>query len=516
MLESLHGWTPPFQPARLPGAALAALACALTIMPGCSGSKSSADRGPEAGSLRALSSREGSVDERVARMREAWAIVSQSSDRPAARQRLKDVAWSAGEAFEVRGTAVELLASDPDPAGVDDARELVKLLLPREKSRGMVAMLSRLCVDKGWQDVTPALVRSYSRVVDAVEEGDRAERWALAQLNPGASLFDLAFGVFLDPRTDPGPPGANFDQRTRADAWVVIARLDPTGAERRRLLASAPSGAGESPDVRLMRRCAAELAALPDSAAEIAWTQSLFADADAQNTAWRAEVAPLVARLSDAQRARLALRHLECVRWAGANQPDWLARSRDELLSEMAGRLADRPNFQRRVERDQEGGLPPEGLADWRDTLSWGDALTLLVLDTVIVDPAFIEPLWLELDQDRADRTTEYGGLIQFVARAGGVRPLLFVPRSAARQGDLAFPEPEDMIRQGDRALAAFHFHASQTEMLDHAGPSAGDMRYAMTTGRNCLVFTSLRTRRLAVDYYTPSGAIIDLGEIPR
>jgi hypothetical protein len=96
------------------------------------------------------------------------------------------------------------------------------------------------------------------------------------------------------------------------------------------------------------------------------------------------------------------------------------------------------------------------------------------------------------------------------------VRPLLFVPRSAAREGDLAFPESPDMVRQGDRAMGVYHFHASQTEMLDHAGPSAGDLAYARHTSRNCLVFTSLRDRRLAVDFYTPSGAVIDLGEVPR
>ena len=33
---------------------------------------------------------------------------------------------------------------------------MIKLLLPRERGRGMVAMLSRLCVDRGWQDATPA------------------------------------------------------------------------------------------------------------------------------------------------------------------------------------------------------------------------------------------------------------------------------------------------------------------------------------------------------------------------
>lgn len=448
-------------------------------------------------------------------MRDAWTAAVQSADRAPARQRLKDIAWSNAEPFEIRSGAVELLASDPNPAGVDDTRELVKLLLPREQSRGMVAMLSRLCVEKQWQDATPALIRSYSRVISAVDEDDRAERWALAQLNPGVPLLDLAFGVFLDPRTDPGPAGANFDQRTRADAWTVIARLDPSGSERRRLLATAPATTANA-DVTLIRTCAAELAALPNTPAEVDWVRSLYAPQSAENRAWRSEVIPAVAGLNEPQRDRLAVRHLEPLRWAAANQPAWLGRSRDDLLTDLASRLSGRPNFQRRVERDTRGELLPESLDHHRAALSWGDALTLLVLDTALADPAFLEPLWLHLDQDRADRTTEYGGLIQHVARAGGVRPLLFVPRSAAREGDMAFPESEDMIRQGDRSLAAFHFHASQTEMVDHAGPSEGDLRYAWGTRRNCIVFTSLRERRVAVDYYTPDGVVIDLGELPR
>lgn len=448
-------------------------------------------------------------------MRDAWTAASTSADRAPARQRLKDIAWQTAEPFEIRAGAVELLASDPDPAGVDDTRELVKLLLPREQSRGMVALLSRLCVEKSWQDATPSLIRSYSRVISAVDEGDRAERWALAELNPGVPLFDLAFGVFLDPRTDPGPAGANFDQRTRADAWTVIARLDPSGSERRRLLATVPAST-TNPDVILMRSCASELSALPNTPAEVDWVRSLFNPQSAENRAWRTEVAAAIAPLTDAQRDRLAIRHLEPIRWAAASQPAWLTRSREDLLSELSSRLSSRPNFQRRVERDNRGDLLPETLDHHRAALAWGDALTILVLDTVIAEPTFLEPLWAHLDQDRSDRTTEYGGLIQHIPRALGVRPLLFVPRSAAREGDMAFPEPPDMIQQGDRALAAFHFHASQTEMVEHAGPSEGDLRYAWGTRRNCLVFTSLRERRLAIDYYTPEGIVIDLGELPR
>lgn len=450
-------------------------------------------------------------------MRQTWLATTEPTDRPAARQRLKDVAWSNAEPFEVRAAAVELLADDSDPAGVHDTREMVKLLLPRERSRGMVAMLSRLCVDRGWQDATPALVRSYSRVIDEVAEDDRSERWAIERLNPGVSLTDVAFGVFLDPKTDPGPAGAEFDRRARADAWAVLARLDPTGARRRSMLAGVST---QSPDVALMRRCAEQFGAMPDSAAEVEWARSLLDDGPganaAANRAWRTEVAPAVAGLDAARRERLAIRHLEPIRWAAAHEPRWLQASRQELLSEIATRLAPRPTFQRRIERDREGGLRPERLADWQDQLSWGDALSILVIDTVIADPRFLEPLWVMLDQDRADRTTEYGGLVQHSDRAGGVVPVLFVPRPAAREGDMAFPAPEDMIRQGDRALAVFHFHASELQMSEHAGPSAGDLRFARTSGRNCVVFTSLRSRRLAADYFQPDGAVIDLGDLPR
>lgn len=449
-------------------------------------------------------------------MTRAWSSLSATDDKPAARQRLKDLVWSNAEPYDVRATAVNLLASDPDPAGVDDTRQMVKLILPREPSRGMVAMLSTLCAERGWQDATTALVRSYSRTVDAVDEMDRSERAALVALNPDQPPLDIAFGVFLNPAIPGGAQGEeadDFARRSRGDAWAVVARLDPTGGERRRLLATTAS---PSPDVALMRQCAQELAALPNTAAEIAWVQSLYAPASAENRGWREQVAPLVARLGDAQRERLALRHLEPIRWAAANRPEWLSTTRDELLSALASQLDGRPVFQRRVERDMEGGLRTETLTEQRHLLSWGDALSVLVIDEAINDPAFLDTLWTHLDQDRADRTTEYGGLLQHVARAGGIRPLLFIPRSAAREGDLAFPESPDMVRQGDRSLSVYHFHASESEMLDHAGPSAGDLAYARLNSRNCVVFTSLRQRRVAVDYYNPDGVVIDLGELPR
>ncbi|MEZ6234873.1 MAG: hypothetical protein R3B68_11840 [Phycisphaerales bacterium] len=488
-------------------------ACSLALIACSGGGGDARDQQPTSTSLRNLDNRDGTLDQRLARMEQAWIASANTPDRPAARQRLKDVAWTNTEPFQIRSRAVQLLADDPDPAGSDDTRDMVKLMLPREQSRGMVAMLCQLCVDRNWQDATPALVRSYSRIVDAVGEQDRSERWAIGQLNPGRSLFDIAFGVFLDPRTDPGPPGANFDQRTRADAWTLMSRLDPSGRERRRVLATASSG---SPDVRLMQRCASELAALPNTPAEMEWATSLMSERDEASTAWRREVSAATSRLSDAQRDNLALRHLEPIRWAAMNEPALLNQSRDELISGLTARLAGRPSFQRRVERNEGGDLRPESLAENAPHLSWGDLLAIHVLDRQLDNPAFVDQLFAYVDQDRRDRTTEYGGIIMDSARLGGIRPILFVPRTAAREGDYAFPEPADMTRQGDRAMGVFHFHAAELEMLEHTGPSLGDLRYAAASGRNCLVFTSLRERRLAVDYYQGNGVTIDLGEIPR
>jgi hypothetical protein len=44
------------------------------------------------------------------------------------------------------------------------------------------------------------------------------------------------------------------------------------------------------------------------------------------------------------------------------------------------------------------------------------------------------------------------------------------------------------------------------------AGAGARDFKFAANMRCNCVVITSVGTREINVDFYTPNGAVIDLG----
>ena len=144
--------------------------------------------------------------------------------------------------------------------------------------------------------------------------------------------------------------------------------------------------------------------------------------------------------------------------------------------------------------------------------MSWGDLLTVLVVDEALSDVGVRRALVGHADLDFKDKTTEYGGLLGFQADAKP-RVVLFPPRPGQRQGDQKFIASDDMLAASDLALAHYHFHAQKRQNGDYAGPSEGDMVYAARYGRTCLVLTSLGERELAVDLYQPDGVILDLGD---
>lgn len=82
--------------------------------------------------------------------------------------------------------------------------------------------------------------------------------------------------------------------------------------------------------------------------------------------------------------------------------------------------------------------------------------------------------------------------------------------------GDDVFVASSDMIEQSDHALAHFHFHVQRWSNRGYAGPSWGDLEYALRHGRICVVFTGISRDELDVDVYFPSSEVVDLGSIRR
>lgn len=471
---------------------------------------------PSGNSLLDLRNPDLRPEQRVKAADDAWALMlAQQQDRDTTRTAFKDLAWSAAAPIDVRAACVAHLLDDPDPQGQADARAMATLMLPTERSRTVVSAIAARAGEQRWTEMTSALVRSYARPVEGVADDQRAERLALMQLHPDRPLAETLFAVFLDPGYDDTPAELRLNQRTRADVWDLLGRVDESGALRRGLIQRAQ--AGDVPDstrasVRALQRALESLSVVPRTGDELRWIESLN-NGSAENERWWAQAAGAVGSLSNEQREGLEMRHVEPIRWASVHRRDWLSRSRAELLDELSRAIEGRTHVKRTAEQRVLDQPRRERLSDWAGHLTWGDLLALHVIDTASRDPAVVKRLYEQVDIDRQDRTTEYGGVIE-PDEGASFRILLFRPRVRDRKSDTEFVASDDMIRYADRALAFYHQHVQTGAESKHAGPSEADLVYAARSGRSCVVFTAVGKSGLNVDYYQPNGVVIDLGTV--
>lgn len=463
--------------------------------------------------------------DRIAAARAAWAEVEDGiRDRERTRYALKNLAWSGGTERPLRLTVIELLMSDESSEGNADSRAMARLMLPTEKDAEAVRIIAVRAVKSDWDDLVPALVRSLSRHDAGVPDRERIEYLALQELRPGIPIEQIVFDVFLNP----GQGGGNNQevtvlrslQRTRDEAWGLLGRLDPQGTLRRELISSPASLDAETSvesqqmivDLRAIQD---ELGVIPNTAMEIAWLHSLRHHTDprnhTQNIAWWDEVAIGIANLDANQRLGLRMRHLEPVRWASRNRPAWLNLDREALYAVLNTRLSGRAIYKRKAEKGE--AIRQERLGDWISILSWGDLLSILIVDESLQNPVVLEQLFTQRALDRKDTSTEYGGIIETDPDTGW-RAVLFRPRQRDRVSDQRFVASDDMFRFSDRALAHYHFHADQRDNTRYAGPSHADQVNAVHSARTSIVLTSMGEDTLGVDVYFDHGAVIDLGRI--
>lgn len=459
--------------------------------------------------------------------------------RTTARETAKEILWKGSAPPKLRERAWALLISDASPDGRADTRNFLRLRLPTETQWSLIVPICASVVEAArgpegdaWKSVTASLVRSYARKVPVPPDADRPEREALAALHPGKDVEWVVFDVFVRPVENGAPARPDdFVEKSRTAAWELLGRLDPTGAKRTALAAEATNAS--EPIVRDINRCARELGVVPITASELSWLRGLMDEKDKRAAAWWSQASSAVGRLSPEQKIDLQMRHLEPVRWASENVPEWASASRDQLLGILAQRLEGGGGGGRRMWRKTEGlkmgeETSREALSDHRDRLSWGDALALLVIDRALESPSIRAALMVQADADRADTSCEHGGVIWARGLGGkaadgeafGVRG--YQPRTTQRVNDRTFTAPEEMFADSVWSLVHYHFHAQTETNRDYAGPGRGDMEYASTHGRNCLVFTSVQAGVLNVDFYTRGGSdvggggpiTIDLGEV--
>lgn len=488
------------------------LLCALAAgLSACAGGNNAADA-PALATLR-----EPSADLK-ARERALERVYRENAGDPAAlaatTQTLKDIVWTPTQPGSLRVSAMRLLLNDEREATRAQARDLGRLLLPREHSREMVVLLGQTAAERGWDDYIPSLVRAYARPSRiGVKEEERAERIALERLRPGVSVTQMAFEVFMNPPEMPPSYGLDWRQRTRNDAWEVLGRLDPAGEYRSGLLGAEALGSND-PTLAALARGSRDLRSVLITADQLAWLVSMSNGGNSLNAAWWAEASAAVARTAQDS---LELRHAEAIRWTSANRPDRLANSRDALVGELRQRLEGRRHH---VRTNRDDGKPGgERLKDWEERLTWADLVVILTIDDALASEGVRAALFRQAEMDRKDTTTEYGGMMTFQVRGAvsfGKEPtaVLYPPRPGQRMGDERFVASDDMIAASDCAIAHYHFHVQRIRNHEYAGPSGGDIEYAARYGRSCLVLTSVEEGVLGVDYYQPNGVVVDLGEV--
>jgi hypothetical protein len=426
----------------------------------------------------------------------------------------KEIAWTVSEPPRLRAAVIDALLNDKDQAVVNDAREMTKLMLPKEGAREVVVAICRNAGTKGWVDFTPAIVRAYAKTLPGVTEEDRVERRALMDLHPGKPVEEAVFGVFLNPPQIPPTEGIDWTMRYRADAWNVLARIDPQGTARTTLMQTA-GASGTDPVLDALRAASSQLRVVPITGDELTWLVSLHSPKNKDNAAWWKSAAAAVSRVPASETLRM--RHLEPVRWAAANRPEYLSMPRSQLEQAVQARLSGRQFYQRTVTEGKKVDGPVKSeLFDRRVAeLSWGDLLALVVIDEAVHQPHIVKALFAQASSDRADTSTEYGGLMAFKQNKGEPeRPvvMLYMPRGAQRRGDTQFVASDEMVGASDQSLVHYHFHVQKERNAEYAGPSRGDYEYATRFGRSCLVFTSIREGVMAIDYYQPGDVCIDLG----
>jgi len=406
--------------------------------------------------------------------------------------------WHPGYTVDVREAAVDRLAVR-DVAGL---KRTLRQHLPRMAAWQGLTRLCEIIAERGWTDLSPALVSSWAQPAPFVKhESDRPEYKALARLHGSEHVPDVVFEMLVK-------SNKVSQQGLRTRCWELMHRL----GYRDRLIGLLSGRDLPPDDVFLLdlQAGAEQLGLVPHNREEILWLRNLCKP---EHRAFWEEAVNAVEHVPPRRRCALEIRDLPVVVSAWRHEPELLSMTESDLYARLDATLRGRKHHWRGTNWGDPGGEARERLADWRRELTWGDLAAMHIALRALAVPQVVDHLFDYAGRDQLDESTEYGGVIQ-LDRKGRFEILEFPPR--IREHDRKFNASQAMLDAAYEAVFHFHMHVQRHRNADFAGPGYGDLNYADAMRANCLVFTFINKNTLNADFYRHGRVAVDLGDITR
>lgn len=436
---------------------------------------------------------------------------AQGKTDPARLGVLEQILYAPGHSDAMRIYALDQLAA----ADAGRAGRALMLHLPKlaGEENAVLAHGCAVAVRLGDERVIDALVRSLERGLgmeggerEGAELKARPEWGALEKLGGGGSgvggggrpvveiLYERLAGA--------------TDRSARTAALAILPAVEGVEPVKTRVL-----GLG-SRDTWLtdLQWWVATFDALPRGETEIGWVQYLH----------RPESASLVERALERHRQLRAT----AGGGAGGGRWDYVAAPRfvhtlayaDEAAVEMTrealvASLGTRLAALRHLDRPAPGPgvAAPTTVEAQQSKLSRGDLLAIHMLLGALEAAANRQEFHRLGMADLSDTRSEHGGLLALINLQQPTLMITPYPPLYA-DNDLEYVASDRLLQETANGLAQFHFHYQQARNGERAGPSPGDLAYARRTRCNCVTVTSTGPREFNVDFYTPAGAVVDLG----
>jgi len=332
-----------------------------------------------------------------------------------------------------------------------------------------------------------------------VDDFTRVEYDSLVEIyGSREGVVDAVFELLVESRSS--------TLRTRC--WGLLYRL----GYHQRLVALLEAHSVDPDDAMLidLRAAVLDLGVVPRNREEILWVRKLH---DPSRAEFWSQATAAVRSLPHARRMELELRDLPIVVAASIHDPELLRADKQVLYDGLAATLAGR---RKHIDSRRYEGFPgsyDQYLAAHRKVLTWGDLAAMILALRAVDVPEVAEHLRAYAEDDRQDKTTEYGGVIRLDAQ-GRFEVIEFRPKY--RTADNRFVASQAMLDAAYTAVFHFHFHAQKYNNRRYAAPGIGDLNYAENLRANCLVFSFVNRDTMNMDYYRHTRVIVDLGEVSR